>query len=556
MTPKLVTANLKEPSFDAGDIAEAVNDLSQVFVLADRAMRVWWMRTMGLGKPPTVRAIGQSMGLTGARIQQIEVRGASAARDPLRKLSNGAVGRLADALEERIGAAFPLAELHWPEIGVDPMSLAVEASMESPDPLSQLGLFLVRQRGYRVSGSWLIKGEDPLGDLIEALKGCYPSYPNIHEAGKLADELRIRPLAFQYFVEEDAAIKVIENKVCPWPPTAAARAEVMLRVYGVPLNKEQIARAIGRHPGTVINLLTSSERFSRIDFDMVALTEWGIPEFRGIIPAMKEAIAARGGMASRQQISKDLLSTYPISTKSIDVYLGTHHFIRVGKGLYRVRGEGEEVSVAEWTEPEAVKNAFWRNGCWRVRLDVDGNRIRGSGGPIPRFFASLMSVGAGDSKSVPIHADGVAIGSTRVSWPSQMPTIGSLSSSVRYLGLQVGDSLFLEWDAKRGCISIEGARTPTCNEQTEACVRAQVAARIGYPAVGDSVEALTSLSSALGFEPGVERGYLVARLRKRQDEALLGYFRVLHDLGTLRSQERVEAEDKVRGRPDVLRTPN
>jgi len=401
-----------------------------------------------------------------------------------------------------------------------------------------------------VQDRWLVRYRDIFEEARNALcKAARGSPLSRKDAHAILRKLGVNE-QFDKFLADTPGITMLEGRVCPWPDTAEGRAEMVLRVRGRPMRPADMASMVGRSIGTIANVMSQSPRFSKVDLESFGLAEWGLQSFDGIIPAIRDYIQRHGGVAHRRRIIDDLTARYPIAENSINVYLGTHHFVRIGSGLYRVRRHEDRTPIASAPEPQTLRNAFLADDRWLLRFDVNLDRLRGSGCPLPRFLADIMGLRPDCAMMVPVlDHSGKVLAVVRCTWPSQSPTIGSLAGVVDKLGLALGDYLFVWWDDKRNSLVALGTRHPRCDDKTEECVAAKIAALIGRNDIGAAapLQVMKAVGQAIGAEESAGRAEIIRRLLRRQDNELIGLYRTLHDLEALRADDRARPNRNVAG---------
>jgi hypothetical protein len=304
------------------------------------------------------------------------------------------------------------------------------------------------------------------------------------------------------------------------------------------MRKSDIARLVEKGFGTVGNALAAYPQFSRVDVDRYALTEWEGEPYDGVVEQVKAAIKRRGGVASLDDIIADVTGQYSVARTSVTAYLGTHHFVKVSRGMYRVRGSSEKTTAETRATLESTSTCFMVDGRWALRLIINDDRLRGSGVGIPWAFAHQIGLTPGSHFDVSVVASKGRqdLGLARFGWPKNMPTMGSVATVATALGMKLGDYLFLAWDPSSRRLVAYGTRGVRSHELNEDTNRAKIAALIGLsPTPSETPKLLERLAAALGLGSDAGRGLVIGRLTSRGDDELVKLSRVLYDLEALRA---------------------
>jgi len=506
--------------------------------LETRDMHIWWARTISLRRP-TLETLARRFGITRARAQQIEARASRKVKHELAGLAIGPVGVAALELRQELGAAYPISFLRRPYLGLAAEIAAGEGLVSDPIAASELGSLLLYLAGpYRIENGWLaLTDYAPFDEAERAAQDDDGEPVEVQVAVDRLTRTGVGASAGERLLRDTTTLKIIDGFVCEWPPDTTARAALVLRLAGHPLTKREIARRVEKQFGTVGNALAASPAFVRLDVDSYGLAEWGGDRYDGIVDEMKDAIRARGGIASVEQIMSDVTGRYSVSPASIRTYVASHQFVRVGPGLYRVRGSAEAVPSTTRSRLEDSQSCFVVASHWALRLEINAERLRGSGIGIPTAFSFHVGVPPAGKLEVPVvsGANRKALGYIRFGWPKNMPTIGSVADITMQLRLRPGDYLFLGWDTDKERLVAHGTSVAGTTELSESATRARIAALIGIAQAPDSTtELLRLLAVALDLGDNAGRGAVIGRLSSRNDRELINLSRVLFDLVAIR----------------------
>jgi hypothetical protein len=523
--------------------------LTSVFRCAGnvRALNVWWMRSLGLNRGPTLREVGKAIGVSGARAQQLDAEGRQAGRRILQRLAMGPVGVAAEQLHAALGPVFPLDLLSWPLVGLTPTIGETDAQVIELGP-PQVGLLLLRLAGpYTQHGVWLHRSDerwnaDRYAIRQEILEQAASSLSTEQAYELLAESGVVEP-AREPLLSSFEGIVQIAGHVHPWPDDAAGRMETVLRANGAPMSKTALARLIQRNVGTVSNILMTSERFARLDQDLFGLADWPGDRYAGVVEAIESAIGASGGVATSQAIFDYVLARFSVAENSIRTYLNSPEFVRINGGQYRIRGRSEPARVSTSVTLEESATCFRLPWGWALRMRVNDDRVRGSGLGITQAFAAHVGLEPGGvfTRAVVGAETGAPLGWVRFSWPrGQMPAVGSVSQflTLPQFRWRLGDWLFLVWDVQHQVIRILVGEADGSSRLTEQTVCARIGAAIGRPDLAQAAppSALRALADALGLPPEAGRSLVIQRLRVRKDEELIADCRVLYDLEAMRME--------------------
>lgn len=344
-------------------------------------------------------------------------------------------------------------------------------------------------------------------------------------------ELGIHKDIHQGWVTHIGDFRFLRNHVARWNGNVGDKAEIVLKLNGRPMSREEITAEIGEdhNERTLGNRLVSDTRFCRTGPDQFALKKWGLEEYSSIIDEVLAEIAKGGGEASADYLTSTISSKFGVSVVSVRTYLASPRFVRTARGTVRARAEEESFTASR--KIELTRRCYRLAAGWAYRITVDDELLRGSGRPLPSAFAVHM--GLVPLRTLTLSSDK---GEVRVGWPSQQPTIGSLRSAVESLGGLVGDYIFV-------------AFVPASKLQFTLITRALVdrvnglerlQAEICGNAVADGANQLESVAYALGLERTASLHAIRRRLEMRSEVDLLGLLPSVSDADESAIRELLE----------------
>lgn len=289
------------------------------------------------------------------------------------------------------------------------------------------------------------------------------------------------------------------------------RAVRLLRRTGSPLEFDGIVEALhaGGRTRYLRNALLADERIIRVDRDLFALEEWGLPIYSTVRDLMRQEIEASGGEADIAGMKERLTARFDIKASSIDAYARGPEFVRTAPGVIRLRGENEEVEDLE--RPLHTLRGCVRVGRrWALRVEVTGPILRGFSVTLPRGMGPHFGVPQGESATLRTdRSDEISVVRRGL-----QDNIGRLRWVAEELGLSEGDVLFvLLPERKGGRISFSSLSRADIG-------RANARKRAGLLLGQDKDLSLALACSALGMPRASRPAEVTDRLRSRGEHEL------------------------------------
>lgn len=488
-----------------------------------RELPILLARPLALLDPPRLSELGDRAGITRERIRQLEARGLQKLRTALDKPHNHAIPLMAQQFAARFGAAAPLSAL----LEACPDALAEDARVLSEEAI-RARLLLWVAGPYEVNGEWLVRApyEEFVRQTVAALDEVTAAGPaQREEALSALGRLDVAPPYRECWLEHVPGFRTIEGRFVAWHGTLVDKAEMILRLSGEPLTKEQLAEAIGHSSARAIaDRALGDPRFMRPSLKHIALREWGLEEYSSVEEEMAEEIQCQGGEAEIDHLVGVLTRKFGVSESSVRMYAGGPNFIRTRRGAVRLRTQGDPPPTAP--PVDQAKRCYRLARGWAIRLTVTSDILRGSGTPVHPAFVGHVGVACMESKTVPSLFGGISVG-----WSSLQAWIGSLRPVIEGLSAHVGDYLFIEF-TPRGEFQYTLVRA---DELDVAAPAERLALEVGTRLDRWNGDALAALAHALGLGTGSDQSpsALRSRLRSRGEDDLVSLLdesaAVLHD---------------------------
>jgi hypothetical protein len=417
--------------------------------LSERERTILETRTWSLDRGRTLAELADDLGLTRERVRQLENQALRVFTRETERPENAALFRAASRFRDAVGAAspVPVVERLWPDAVGDTTS----------DRFAAL-LFLYLAGPYEQWSDWLVRRppKDVVAASVSQLEALFrDGFPLLEEALSSLEGVGVSSVAAREWLMLLPHVRILEDYVVPWGGTLADKAEVVLRAYGRPLGLEEIVEGISEtfNVRTLRNYLLADKRFRRLGLRVFGLEEWGGEEYTKISDEIAQEIERRGGEVALEHLVETLTRQFGVTANSVKAYANGPQFERAPSGMIRTRTSRAQ---APSSSVEFTKRCFRVDADWSYRLTVTYDTIRGSGTSIPQGFAAYLGLAHGDELELVAAEQPV-----RFTWPSLLPSVGSLRPAVEALDAVEGDYLFLTANA--------GTRTATIIkvEQTE-----------------------------------------------------------------------------------------
>jgi hypothetical protein len=424
------------------DVAVAV---SRVFNEIGDASDILLSRALALARRRTLADLATVRGVSSERVRQIESERLQTLRRAVDHPANDILKRTATRLARQLGQVCTLESL-----SVDLPSIASnDAADLTNTELKRWRLLLWLAGPYRLrADGWVVSESVPsiVHDSVARVEAHASSGPvTLAGAGAALGDLGITPQFQQQWLLSLPGFRVFDDRIALWSGTLLDKAETVLRLREQPMSADEIAAQIGAEASSPRGLATrmaQDVRFSRCGMKLLALREWGYPEYSTVERAMVQEIEAQGGEVGVEWLAERLERQFGISRQSVRTYANGLTFVSLGSGQIRLRNESDPLPTVRPIQD--ARRCYRLTSGWAIRLPVTADTLRGSGTPITPSFVAHVGVHCLADGTVPS-----SYGDILVAWTSVQAFLGSLRRVALELGADIGDYLFVEFTANR-----------------------------------------------------------------------------------------------------------
>jgi len=454
--------------------------------------------------PETLDALGERHGLTRERVRQLAKNIRQSFDERLR--SNALMIERVALARADIGGIVDMRKLRSTLLGALPMvsCLAIE--------LDEVFFFLLfPEKSFSRSGdgsSWFVD-EATRRRLADARSRAVTE-------GMPSDEFldavpAIRALDDPAGFLATIGLQEVDGEFAQRNLSMNERTVRLLRRTGSPISFDEIVeilRASDRVRG-LRNALLAEERIARVDRDLFALAEWGLPAYSTVRELIRQEVESAGGQADIAGIKERLTARFDVKASSVEAYAKGPEFVRVAPGVIRLRGEGEDIEDME-RPLHSLRGCVRIGRRWALRVEMTRNVLKGFSVTLPRGMGPHFGVPQGESEM--LRTD--RAGEVSVVRRGLQDSMGRLRWVAEELSLGEGDVLFvLLPERKGGRISFSGlSRT----DIERANPRKRAGMLLGY----DDNLSLVLACSALGMPRGSRPAEVADRLRSRGEDEL------------------------------------
>lgn len=427
----------------------AVLELLARLDVHDRAVlagRVW------AAKPVPHDRLEREMGVYSGWIGRYQARAKRRFFEVLGEPLHEPVAEAVEGLRTHFGPYVPTSMVHarLRASGVDPQTEVARVLLFAAGP-------------YTPRGDWMenrsLGGRRAVHAAVEALFAKNPAPMLRHVAEAVA--VHHMPVHVVPALLDSLPVRRFGTAYVRWGGYHVDKIESFLHASGQPLTPEEVAAGIGeeaitaeRVRATFINT-NHNKRFSRASRLTWGLSVWGDATYRGIAEGIRERIAAAGGIADVEEVTADMLRTFPdISPVSVHAYMQSWAFV-IKDGMIRCRVDGDPLpKTRHWRGARGVFGLG--DGRLNLLKPVTPNLLRGSSSTAGRLAGALDVKPGGRETYHGPHGELVL-----VSWHLDVPGaphIGSLRLMARGVGAAVGDSIILTFSPEGR--SVVAARIP------------------------------------------------------------------------------------------------
>ena len=474
--------------------------------LDPRQITIFLCRTLAVRDALKLDDLADRLRVTRERVRQLEPRMLDVVTTAMRRPENRALAAASAALRGRLGPAQPLA-------AVDPAILCPGSTPDLQVPTESLVLWVAGP--YEIWRDWLVLA--PARELVRAslakvkhvlVKGFVPE----EEAARALESLKINDEVRVAWLKALPGLTGLRGHVVRPGRTIADRAEILLRLNGSPMCKEEIAVELGGDFSvrSLGNYLQRDQRFLRRGLNHYGLSEWGGEEYTKITDEIAQEIEREGGEASLDHLVRTLTGNFGVSEVSVRAYAQGPHFMRTNRGTFVTRAE--PATARSGRSIELTKNCYRIGDRWALRIVVSRETLRGSGTQIPSGFATVIGLNPGGSVEF-----SSSHGQIRFGWPSLQPHMGSVRCAAAALRASEGDCLFIRVVSSRR-VEFSIARQAVL---TRLSPPRRLAREIGLDGVAPHGELLRLLGHAIGLDGVIGLADVERRLVLREEQNLL-----------------------------------
>ncbi|MHA2788222.1 sigma factor-like helix-turn-helix DNA-binding protein [Corynebacterium sp. S7] len=284
------------------------------------------------------------------------------------------------------------------------------------------------------------------------------------------------------------------------------RVAAILSISGTPLATEAIESKLPNKGNfrSVLNAIQADERITRVDRDVYALAEWGMPAYVGIKTSIQNYLEDHDGEAPIGEMVKDLTSKFDISPSSVRSYAAALPF-KVDDGIVSFAEPGTRSKK----RPQDTARLFRTEHGWKYRITVNADHLRGSGFGVPMSFATMLDMQFGDRREF-AHP----LGHQTVSWNSNIVATGSIRRILQDQNIPEGAEIFLYFGDDNTFEIIEAQKQP----QNFLAEPMQEVARLIDAREAESFDDIyATLCRAVGAAPTIMPFPLASLLRAKGD---------------------------------------
>ncbi|MCY4134520.1 MAG: hypothetical protein OXG30_06355 [bacterium] len=254
--------------------------------------------------------------------------------------------------------------------------------------------------GYVYNDDVLLQGKQARSELKQALDQEIGEQWLI-EAKDLTDSLDIfvRPeIALSILIESGQWRDIGDGWLVRWDGAIQDKAERVLKLICRPMTPGELIEAIGH--GSISSLKNrKGSNLMRVDKAFrLALRDWGMEEYEGIITEITQRIERGGGVASKSAIIDEFTNDFGVSVTSINMNLGLSIFNVVGDSV-----RFADSFNFDPMPPSTMANVVQTTEGWGERHTVTEEHMRGYSFGINPHIAWANGVRPSDSLVVRVN---------------------------------------------------------------------------------------------------------------------------------------------------------
>ena len=484
-----------------------VHELETHLSSDDERRRAVAVRRVFSRTPETLDSLGESFGVTRERIRQIHKQ----IREDLRARLEGPEGAFTAAhlrsLTTALGTATPL-KAFW---NLDPGHRHLIPSLGLP--VGEILLALLPE--HRVAGDWIVTGASAsLAERFSEELSRRIVLP-LHEATALLLDGGVPSEHTGAWLETLPRTRIMDGHLVLWGRNLPDKAFAVLSLAGRPLHFDELVERVGGdfNESGFRERVHGDERIVRRDRRLFGLRSWGGREYLGLEETIRRELERAGGEMAVSDLVERITGWFDVTENSIRAMASGSAFARPAPGRVALPGTVPDHATAPYRPKRTVERTrrCFRcpDGVWWLRVDLNGEHLRGSGFPIPSGFAAWIGMRPGHRLPVRIgDRDSVA------AWKNQ-PLMNSIRPLLLAEEARVGDHAFITLAEGRLLCRVHR------HDPAPADPLAHALSLAGLPDPVSGTEGLTLLTRAVGLPEATAPDHLLAHLADRGDHDLL-----------------------------------
>ena len=471
------------------------------FATADPRRRAVAGRRVLTLRSETLDTLGSRFGVTRERIRQIHKQVGQEVRTRLEGARGARTAAHLPELAKKLGVATPL-DAFW------------DLSPEYPDLLPSLGLpvgevLLTLLPDHRVVDGWITSEESAALALRLTEELAERTVIPLEEAERRPLEGGVPQEHVLAWLSALPHSRVMDDHLVRWGRNLPDKAFAVLTAVGRPLHFDELVERVGTgfNESGFRERIHGDERIMRRDRRLFGLRAWGGREYLGLEETMRRQLMEAGGEMPVGTLIERVTDWFDITESSIRAMAAGSEFARPRPGWVALPGV---VTARTPYRPrrtvERTRRCFRDpEGLWWLRVELNGEHLRGSGFPIPSGFA--VSVGMGPGCRLPVRiGDRPSI----AAWKNQ-PLMNSIRPLLLLEDAQVGDHAFITLTEGRVLCRLHKADAVPADPFSASLYLAGRSVTDGPP----------SLAHAVGLPEDAGPAELMAHLTDRGDQDLL-----------------------------------
>lgn len=254
--------------------------------------------------------------------------------------------------------------------------------------------------GYSYDGDWLLSNKDAVAQFQTELAQLTRDewLLSVDTFAERLSAVADPDMAVRFLVESGTWRDIGDGWLVRWDGPIQAKAERVLRLTCTPMTPEELVAAIGHGSERSIKN-QHGDRLIRVDKEFrLGLREWGLEEYEGIVPEIRQRIERGGGVASVAAIIDEFTRVFGVSVSSIQTYLSLPMFSVTGDSVRL--GDDTEFSPRS---PAGAAGAVQTAAGWGERQVVAEAALKGYSFSLNPHIAWANGLRPGDDLLAPVN---------------------------------------------------------------------------------------------------------------------------------------------------------